>query len=124
MTGRLLALAIAYSLAIQALMASVGLGMSAFAADAPAGLAICAHADAGPRTPAGDRVSKPPPKCPFCFVASQSAGYIPLVAEAPPLPAYAGRLLAPVSERIADRGHVFPFRRMAGSPRAPPRFSV
>ncbi|MGH6670498.1 MAG: DUF2946 family protein [Xanthobacteraceae bacterium] len=122
-SGRLLALWIAYSVAIQALMASVGLGMSAFAADGSVGFAICSHA-AGLPTPSGHQNPKPSRHCPFCFVASQSAGYIPLVAEAPPLPVYAGRPIAPVMDRIGDKGHVAQFRRMTGAPRAPPVFSV
>ncbi len=122
-SSRLLALWIAYSLAIQALMASVGLGMSALAAPGPDVTVICGHASAG--TPASDRQNPDStPFCPFCFVAAQSAGYIPLVAAAPTFPLYAGEPIAPVADRISDVEFVPQFRRMAGTPRAPPAFSV
>jgi hypothetical protein len=125
-SSRVLALCIAYSLAIQALMASVGFGMSAFAADGSDGFAICSHSAAGVPAPGGDHHQNPnsSPACPFCFVTSQSTGYIPLVAEAPPLPVYAGRPIAPVADRIGEAGFVPQFRRMAGAPRAPPVFFI
>ena len=119
----MLSLWIAYSLAIQALMGSIGLGMSAFAAPGPDAVVICSHASAG--TPPGDRQNPgSAPFCPFCFVAAQSAGYIPLVAEAPAFPLYAGRPIAPVADRVGDVEFVPLFRRMVGAPRAPPAFSV
>jgi hypothetical protein len=122
-SSRVLALWIAYSLAIQALMASVGLGMSAFAAPAPDVVVICSHGSA--KTPADNRQNPcSAPFCPFCFVAAQSAGYLPLVAEAPAFPLYAGRPIALVTDRIGDPGFVPQFRRMVGAPRAPPAFAV
>jgi hypothetical protein len=122
-SSRVLALWIAYSLAIQALMANVGLGMSAFAAPGQDGVVICSHASAG--TPPGDQQNhRSAPVCPFCFVAAQSAGYIPLVADVPALPLRGGLPIALVSDRIADAGFVPQFRRMVGAPRAPPAFSV
>jgi hypothetical protein len=121
--SRLFALWIAYSLAIQALMAGVGVGMSAFAAPGPDVAIVCSHASAG--TPAGDRQNRDSaPLCPFCFVAAQSARYIPLVAEAPALPRHGGLPIAVVSDRVGDAGFVPQFRRTVGAPRAPPAFSI
>jgi hypothetical protein len=121
-SSRVLALWIAYSLAIQALMASVGLGMSAYPASAQ-GIVICGYASAG--SPAGDPQNRGSmPTCPFCFVAAQSAGYIPLVADVPALPLHGRLPIALVPDHIAGAGVVLEFRRMVGVPRAPPAFSV
>jgi hypothetical protein len=122
-SSRLLVLWIAYSLAIQAIMASVGFGMSAFAATGPDAVVICSHAAAA--TPAAGRHnSSSAPSCPFCFVAAQSAGYIPLVVESPVLPVHGGLPIASVSDRVTNVAFVPQFRRMVGTPRAPPVFSV
>lgn len=124
-SSRLLALWIAYSLGIQAVMASVGLGMSAFAAPGPDDFVICSHASAGAPAPAGDRQTPSPGRpCPFCFVAAQSAGCIPLAAEAPAFPRRGGLPVASVSDRIGEGSFVPRFPRMVGAPRAPPTFSV
>jgi hypothetical protein len=124
-SSRVLALSIAYSLAVQAVMASVGLGMSAFAANGSVGFAICSHAAAGAPASGSHRQNPNPlPPCPFCFIASQSAGYIPLVAEAPPFPISGGRSINPVVHSIGDAEFVPQFRRIAGAPRAPPLVSV
>jgi hypothetical protein len=120
---RVLALWIAYSLAIQSLMASVGLGMSAYPAFGQGSVVICSHASEG--SPAVDPQNRrSAPTCPFCFVAAQSAGYIPLVADVPTLPLHGGLPIALVADRIGDVGFVPQFRRVAGAPRAPPAFSV
>src|SRR5215472_8504675 len=88
-SSRFLALWIAYSLAIQALMASVGLGMSAFAAPGPDGFVICGHASGGRPASTHDRQNRNPASpCPFCFVAAQSAGHFPLLSAAPAFPLY------------------------------------
>src|SRR5215472_7012011 len=88
-SSRLLALWIAYSLAIQALMASVGLGMSAFAAPGPDDFLLCSHASGSGPVSRGDHQNrKPSPACPFCFVATRSAGDIPLMSAAPAFPVY------------------------------------
>lgn len=124
-SSRLLVLWIAYSLAIQAIIASVGLGMSAFAATRPDGFVICGHASAGTPAPGGDpQNSGRMPPCPFCFVAVQSAGYVPLVAEAPALPIYAGLPIAPVLDGFGTAAFVPRLRHTVGAPRAPPTFSV
>ena len=124
-SSRLLALWIAYSLGIQAVMANVGLGMSAFVAPGPDDFVICSHVSPGTPAPVGDRQTPSPGRpCPFCFVAAQSAGYIPLVAEAPTFPLHASLPIASVSDRIGEGSFVAHFRRMVGAPRAPPAVSV
>ena len=124
-SGGLLAVCVAYALAIQSLMASVGLGMSAAAAPDQAGFFICglaagvsAHAPA----PSGDRQNpSPQPRCPFCFVAAQSAGHIAAMHDAPPVPRYAGiRMPGRLSGDVSAALFVPKFRRMVGDPRAPP----
>lgn len=123
--GALLALVVAYALALQALMASVGLGMSAAAASGNDGFALCVHAPASRTTAPDDhRLPNPAPQCPFCFVAAQSSCDIAAVGGAPLLPAYAG---LPISGRLAsDGGTTFipQFRRTVGDPRGPPSFSI
>jgi hypothetical protein len=89
----ILAVCVAYVLAIQALMASVGLGMSAFAAPGQSGFVICHFASASP-TDSDRQKPSPEPQCPFCFVAAQGAGDIALVGEATAFPAYAGLFVA------------------------------
>jgi hypothetical protein len=123
-SGAALAVCIAYLLAIQAFVASIGLGMSALAASGPDGSAICSFASRAAPTPTDHRQKPhPAPQCPFCFVAGQSAGHIALLGPAQAPPAYAGVLLGTVSDR-ADDTFVPPFRRTVGNPRAPPVFSA
>ncbi len=117
-----MAVYIAYSLAIQAMMASVGLGMSAGAAPDLAGFAICSFAHRTAPAP-GDRQT-PAPQCPFCFVAAQSAGHVATAGEVPAIPAYAGILIATISRRIGAEPFVPQFRHRHGEPRAPPAVSV
>jgi len=120
-SGALLAICVAYSLAIQALMASVGLGMSAFAATDDAGFVICTHVP----SPAGDPEKPSPiPQCPFCFIAAQTSGHLALAGEAPALPAYAPVQFAAIPDRISETAFVPQLRRTAGDPRAPPSLSV
>lgn len=120
----MLALWIAYSLAIQALMASVGIGMSAFAASDADGFDICGRASAGAPQSGDHQNPNPSPSCPFCFVAVQSAGHIALAGVTPAFPVYTGLLLAPVSDRTVNRTFIPQFRRTLGDPRAPPAISV
>lgn len=126
--GGLIALCVAYALVIQALMASVGLGMSAAAAPGQADFVICGLAPAADtRAPAadGDQQKKPAPQpqCPFCFVAAQSAGHFAAMGGAVALPAYAGlRIIDALTGHRSDGTFVPRFHRMAGDPRAPPRF--
>ena len=125
-SGSLLALTVAYSLAVQAMMASVGLSMSA---PDQRGHVICSF-NSGPsaHTPAtsGDRQNPgPQPHCPFCFIAAQSAGHIATMGEALAFPAYAGMQIADkFLVHIGDKALVSQFRRKVGEPRAPPTFSV
>jgi len=123
-----LAVYLAYSLAIQAAMASVGLGMSAGVAPDQAGFVLCSVAS-GQTThaPAGDgdeHKPGPAPPCPFCFVAAQSAGHVATAGEAPAFPAYTGLLLVALSQPLGGGTFVPQFRHRHGEPRAPPAFSV
>jgi hypothetical protein len=127
-SGGLLAVCVAYCLAIQALMASIGFGMSASVAPGGAGFVICSFAanpSARARATTGDRQNHPRPECPFCFVAAQTAGHVATVGNAPVFPAYSGTLIAGmVSDHLADNRFVPQFRHRLGEPRAPPAFSV
>ena len=124
--GGLLAVFLAYTLAIQAMMTSVGLGMSAGAsAD---GFVLCSfafHQTANDPARDGDRQKPTPgPQCPFCLVAAQSAGHIATMGEALAFPAYAGLLSAAILDPIGAGVFVFQLRHRHGEPRAPPAFSV
>jgi hypothetical protein len=123
-SSRLLVLWIAYSLAIQSLMASVGVGMSAFAKSDQTGLVLlCGHGPAS--SPSGDRQDpKNAPQCPFCMVASQSTGQLALPGEAPAVPACVARHTLAASDAMDNQIVVARFYRTANSPRAPPAFSV
>jgi hypothetical protein len=123
-----LAVCVAYLLAIQAMMASVGLGMSAGVGQDKAGFVLCSFASreaANAPAPGGDRHNPgPAPQCPFCFVAAQSAGQLATAGEAPAVPAYAGLLIATISEPLGEGIFVPLFRHRHGEPRAPPAPSV
>ncbi len=121
--GGLLAVYVAYSLAIQAMMASVGLGMSVGAAPDQTGFVLCSFALHQTAPVPGDRHT-PTPQCPFCFVAAQSAGHVATAGQAPAVPAYAGSMIAALSCPIGDRTFVPRFRHSHGEPRAPPDVSV
>jgi hypothetical protein len=123
--SRVLAVCVAYALAIQAMMASVGTGMSAFAAPGEAGFVICGHASASVPGHAGDRHSPSSvPQCPFCFVTAQTAGHFTLTGVAPIAPAYTPLAIATVADPIGRATFVPRFHRTAGNPRAPPAFSA
>jgi hypothetical protein len=126
--GGLLAVFVAYSLAIQAMMASVGLGMSAGASPDRAGFVLCSVAsDQTANEPArddGPQKPSPTPQCPFCFVAAQSAGHIATMGEAPAFPAYAGLLSGAILDLVGAGAFVFQLHHKNGEPRAPPAFSV
>ena len=118
-----MAVYVAYSLAIQGTMASVGLGMSVGAAPDQVGFVLCSFAS--DQTASGDRQTPAPaPQCPFCFVAGQSAGHVATAGEAPAFPAYAGVPIAAISHPIGDGTFVPQFRHRHGEPRAPPPFSA
>jgi hypothetical protein len=121
-SGRVLALCVAYALAIQAVVASVGTGMSAFAGP---GSVICGTIAPSAPGKAGDRQTpRPSPSCPFCFVAAQTAGHIALTGAAPTVPAWTGPVVAAVPDPIGHGVFIPIFRRTAGDPRAPPAFSA
>jgi hypothetical protein len=67
---------------------------------------------------------RPAPQCPFCFVAAQSVRNIAALGAAPTFPAYAGLLIAQISDPSGDEAFVPQFRHRHGEPRAPPAFSV
>jgi hypothetical protein len=107
-------------------MASVGLGMSAFAAPGRTGFVICGLATPTQTPPPGsDRQKRDPAQqCPFCFIAAQSAGHIALAGNATVLPAYAAPSVATISGCVGDAISVPQLRRTCGDPRGPPAFSV
>jgi hypothetical protein len=116
---------LAYALALQALMASVGIGMSVFATPGQAGFVICSHAAVGAPA-AGREGQKSPstPECPFCLVAAQCSGHMAFADGASAFPAYVAVLVAKITDPICDGAFVPQFRRLAGGPRAPPIFSA
>jgi len=125
--GGFLAVFVAYALAVQAMMASVGLGMSAGAS--PDGFVLCSfasHQTANEPARDGDRQKKPThaPQCPFCFVAAQSVGHIATMGETPAFPAYAGLLSTAILDRFGTGAFIFQLHHRHGEPRAPPAFSV
>ena len=123
-----MAVCVSYLLAIQALMASVGLGMSAGVAPGQAGFVLCGlTANETVNAPARDHDrQKPNPasQCPFCFVAAQSEGHVATTGEDPTFPTYAGLLIAAIPNPIGDGAVIPQFRHGHGEPRAPPAFSV
>jgi hypothetical protein len=124
--GGLLSAAMAYALAVQALLAAIGLGMSAAAASEPGDLVICSYDVAlGTHGPASDDKSPSQrPQCPFCFVAAQTAGHVAAVGEVAAIPTYAGLQISATLDHQLGDGVVPQFRRAAGGPRAPPAISV
>jgi hypothetical protein len=120
--GRLLAICVAYALAIQAVVASVGTGMSAFAG--PSAVICGTIASPAPGGAGDHRTPNPAPTCPFCFVAAQTAGHVALTGAAPAVPTYAGLVVAAVPDAIGHDVFVPVFRRAAGDPRAPPALSA
>jgi hypothetical protein len=126
-SSRLLVFWIAYSLAIQTIMVSVGLGMTTGGQNR-AGPVLCSfavHKAASALAPDGNRRnSSPAAQCPFCFIAAQSAGHVATAGDAPAFPAYAGVLIATISEPLGERIFAPQFRHKHGQPRAPPAFSV
>ncbi|MGB7177152.1 MAG: hypothetical protein WBD33_09905 [Xanthobacteraceae bacterium] len=118
----MLVVTLAYALAVQALMTSIGLGMSTFAAPAQGGLVICSHISPAPGSEGQKR--RPAPQCPFCLVAAFSAGNLALTDEAPALPAYSVLPLELVAGHFGEPPLISQRHRTVGAPRAPPAFSV
>jgi hypothetical protein len=123
--GALLAIALGYALAVQALMTCIGMGMSEFAVPAQSGLVICGHisADLPPRDSDGQKRNSAP-QCPFCFVAAYSAGNLALSGETPILPVYAGLPSALAAQHFSEPLLIGQRHRTVGFPRAPPSFSI
>jgi hypothetical protein len=116
--GTLFALCVAYALALQTLMVSVGLGMSALAATGQNGFVICASAVGHETAPTGNPQKRP--QCPFCFVSAQNTGHAALPSGVPATPAYVGAPVATVEDHVAAQLFKPQVRRCAGGPRAPP----
>lgn len=125
----LLAIYIAYTLAIQAVMASVGIGMSASAAPNQTAFVICsfvasriAHAPDGKGAP---QDHTPQPQCPFCLVAAQSAGHVANAGGPPAFHSYVeSRVISRLWGNYGEKVVLPQPRRTVGAPRAPPAFSV
>jgi hypothetical protein len=128
-SGRLLAVALAYLLAIEAVIASVGMGMSAVAAPGQPEFAICSsvadHGLAGPSDSGNRNRSGHQSHCPFCFLAVQSAVHLATVFDGFTSPAYAElRVTGPRYGNYDGRFPPHTFYRTTGDPRGPPDFSV
>jgi hypothetical protein len=123
-SGTALALCLAYSLAIQAVLASIGLGMSL--ASGSTDFVICSTVvHPGSREPlTKDQRRNPNSGCPFCFIASQTACHIAMTNDVPAFPAYVGSLVAEISDLTGDDTFVPGYRRKVGEARAPPIFSA
>lgn len=123
--GGVLAVYIAYMLAIQAVMASVGFAMSAAGAPGLTEWVICSHAGGSSTQGPADRpVPAPQPQCPFCFVAAQG-GSLATLESATFLPAYAALYTVSALDGYSTDGLFVPaVRRQVGIPRAPPLFFV
>jgi len=125
----LLAVYIAYILAIQAVMASVGIGMSASAAPNQTAFVICsfaasriAHAADGK---GGPQDHTPQLQCPFCLVAAQSGRHVATMGGTPAFRAHVeSRVISRLSANYGNKVVLLQPRRTVGAPRAPPAFSV
>ena len=124
-SSAVLSVCIAYALAFQALLASVGIGMSAWVTPDSPGFAICSHTSTGaPTESTGGQEPNSSPGCPFCYVASQCAGHTALTGETLAFPAYTAVSTASIAGLIRHDAIVPQFPRLSGSPRAPPGFAV
>ena len=119
---------VACLLAFQALIASVGLGMSAASPFGQLVFDICsAAATNGLDAPAhknGTDPSTHPPKCPFCFVG-QCASHPAMAGDVKDFPAFAVRDVA--ASPYASINHRVVHSRLlrtTGDPRGPPSFPV
>ena len=127
--GGVVALCLAYALAIQAIMAGVGLGMSAAVASGSDSFVLCSSSFApsahGPVTD-GDRQNPiPQPQCPFCFIAAQSAGHIAMLDGVPAFQPYSGlTAAAELAFRFGGGRSIPRYRRAVGDPRGLPHASV
>jgi hypothetical protein len=128
-SGRLLAVGLAYLLAIEALIASVGLGMSATTSPGQTAFSICSSiSDRGIVAPSDDSdrsKSSHQTQCPFCFLAAQSAVHLATIGDGFACSAYADLQVAELQYGNYDGGISTPASyRTSGDPRGPPQFSV
>ena len=128
-SGGLLAACVAGLLAFQALVASVGLGMSTASPLGRPAFDICgALATNGLDASAHNNGTDPsghPLQCPFCFVAAQCTAYPMMVGDARAFPAFAWRGVAAASYASVKQPAVHGrLHRTTGYPRGPPSFSV
>jgi hypothetical protein len=120
-----MAVCVAYSLAVQAVVASVGLGMSAAAASDFILCSFVSDQTAGAPVRDDDRQKPSPmPRCPFCVIATQTAGDLAIAREVPTFPTYASLLIGAISQPIGDGTFVSESHHRNGEARAPPAFSV
>jgi hypothetical protein len=124
-----LAVGLVYLIAAEALIASVGMGMSAIAPPGQAEFAICSSvADHGPVAPSDSRdrnKSSHQSQCPFCFLAAQSAVHPATFGDGLASPAY-GEFQVTGLRYCIHNGEILgpAFYRTTGDPRGPPQFSV
>ena len=128
-SGRLLAVGLACLLAIDALVAGIGTGMSAVADPGQAEFAICSSvADHGPVAPSGNderNRSDQQSQCPYCFLAAQSADHLATTGDASTSPAYADLHVTGLHYGTYNGGILVPsLFHTTGAPRGPPHFSV
>jgi len=128
-SGRLLAVALAYLLATEALIASIGMGMSAVAAPGRPEFAICSsvaeHSLVAPLDNRDRGKSGNQSQCPFCFLAAQSGIHLATIGDGLASPAYA--TVQVVGFRYGNYDGRIPaptLYRTTGDPRGPPHFSV
>jgi hypothetical protein len=128
-SGRILAIGLAYLLAMEALIASVGMGMSAVATAGQHEFVICSsigdHGFVAPSRIDHQNKSDCQPQCPFCFVAAQNAVHLASIGDGLTSPAYAELQIKDLHYGDYNGGIRVPvFYRTTGDPRGPPQFSV
>jgi len=127
-SGRLLAVSLAYLLATEALIASIGMGMSAVAVPGQPEFALCIsvadHSQVAPWDSNDRSKSGHQSQCPFCFLAAQSAVHLATLDGGFASPAYAEpQVTGP--HYLTYSGLPAPtLYRTTGDPRGPPQFSV
>ena len=123
-SGGLLAASVACLLALQALIASIGLGMSAASPFRQPVFEVCSAMAADSLDGPVRNDADPPghrPQCPFCFVAGQYTGHPAMNGDAKALPAFARRDVdAPPYAGAEDRAFANRLHRTTGNPRDPP----
>ena len=127
-SGGFLAAAAACLLVVQALIASVGLGMLSASPFGQPEFEICS-AVAANSLDAPARSDKDPgshrPQCPFCFVGAKCVGHPAAVGDAKAFPTFVGRGINALPYSGAkDGAFAYRLHRTTGDPRGPPSFSV